>query len=423
MTEITKEMISEEKSVNNTLNQENMEDQNNIEKNSESNTTIANNLNYNDMKNITTTSTPCNITLKDMIQNYNLSIKISTSYQALQDAETKLAQCNGVKDKTAQKKVRKAQNDLKAELQKTLLPTPIEEWVYKKEENGNYSVEVISKMVMIAAAPSLVNLTAKDKLAMDVVNDGLLEKDDPKHFCKAKLFYSEGIELIDLNGNPIPKDTPDVLVMIGSLKEQRIIKAIHAQNLSSIAKGDEQETITNVVIKEFTSVKECARYMGVNNLLDRTMKASEKVTLASKQNEVIEEIAKTSENEEVSINTVIKTCSGGYTITTGQWNDLVRGKQIELPEIDLETGKEIISRLKELCNKEKKRMNKFCNIFYQISNIKFEETLSLDERLQTTLNILGKLSSTDLTDESETGDIKTLVETAWEEITNPARQE
>ena len=137
MTEITKEMISEEKSVNNTLNQENMEDQNNIEKNSESNTTIANNLNYNDMKNITTTSTPCNITLKDMIQNYNLSIKISTSYQALQDAETKLAQCNGVKDKTAQKKVRKAQNDLKAELQKTLLPTPIEEWVYKKEENGN----------------------------------------------------------------------------------------------------------------------------------------------------------------------------------------------------------------------------------------------------------------------------------------------
>lgn len=32
MTEITKEMISEEKSVNNTLNQENMEDQNNIEK-------------------------------------------------------------------------------------------------------------------------------------------------------------------------------------------------------------------------------------------------------------------------------------------------------------------------------------------------------------------------------------------------------
>ena len=211
--------------------------------------------------------------------------------------------------------------------------------------------------------------------------------------------------------------------MVGSIKEQRIIKAIHSQNLSSIAKGDEQETITNVVVKEFTSVKECARYMGVNNLLDRTMKASEKVTLASKQNEVIEEITKISENEEVSTNTVIKTCSGGYTITTGQWNDMVRGKQIEVPGIDLETGKKIISRMKEICNKKKGRMNKFCNIFYRTSNTKFEETLSLDERQQTTLNILGKLSPTDLTDEPETNDIKTLVEMAWEEITNHARQE
>ena len=293
----------------------------------------------------------------------------------------------------------------------------------KEAKAGGYFVKTERKEMIIAKIANLTSLPKKDKLAQEVLTEEFLEKDDPKHFCKAELFYSEGIELIDLNGNPIPKDTPDVVVMVGSIKEQRIIKAIHSQNLSSIAKGDEQETITNVVIKEFTSVKECARYMGVNNLLDRTMKASEKVTLASKQNEVIEEITKISENEEVSTNTVIKTCSGGYTITTGQWNDMVRGKQIELPGIDLETGKKIISRMKELCNKEKGRMNKFCNIFYRTSNTKFEETLSLDERQQTTLNILGKLSPTDLTDEPETNDIKTLVEMAWEEITNHARQE
>lgn len=308
------------------------------------------------------------------------------------------------------------------ELKASLHKMPVEICT-KEAKAGGYFVKTERKEMIIAKIANLTSLPKKDKLAQEVLTEEFLEKDDPKHFCKAELFYSEGIKLIDLNGNPIPKDTPDVLVMIGSIKEQRITKAIHAQNLSSIAKGDEQETITNVVVKEFTSVKECARYMGVNNLLDRTMKASEKVALASKQNEVIEEIAKTSENEEVSINTVIKTCSGGYTITTGQWNDLVRRKQIELPEIDLETGKKIISRMKELCNKEKGRMNKFCNIFYRTSNTKFEETLSLDERQQTTLNILGKLSPTDLTDEPETNDIKTLVEMAWEEITNPARQE
>ena len=308
------------------------------------------------------------------------------------------------------------------ELKASLHKMPVEICT-KEAKAGGYFVKTERKEMIIAKIANLTSLPEKDKLAREILNETLLEKNDPKHFCKAELFYSEGIELLDLNGNPIPKDTPDVVVMVGSIKEQRIIKAIHSQNLSSIAKGDEQETITNVVVKEFTSVKECARYMGVNNLLDRTMKASEKVTLASKQNKVIEEIAKTSENEEVSTNTVIKTCSGGYTITTSQWNDLVRGKQIKLPEIDLETGKKIISRMKELCNKEKRRMNKFCNIFYRTSNTKFEKTLSLDERQQTTLNILGKLSPTDLTDESETGDIKTLVEMAWEEITNPARQE
>ena len=309
-------------------------------------------------------------------------------------------------------------NELKASLHK--MPVEI---CTKEAKAGGYFVKTERKEMIIAKIANLTSLPKKDKLAQEVLTEEFLEKDDPKHFCKAELFYSEGIELIDLNGNPIPKDTPDVVVMVGSIKEQRIIKAIHSQNLSSIAKGDEQETITNVVVKEFTSVKECARYMGVNNLLDRTMKASEKVTLASKQNEVIEEITKISENEEVSTNTVIKTSSGGYTITTRQWNDMVRGKQIELPGIDLETGKKIISRMKELCNKEKGRMNKFCNIFYRTSNTKFEETLSLDERQQTTLNILGKLSPTDLTDEPETNDIKTLVEMAWEEITNHARQE
>lgn len=308
------------------------------------------------------------------------------------------------------------------ELKASLHKMPVEICT-KEARAGGYFVKTERKEMIIAKIANLTSLPKKDKLAQEVLTEEFLEKDDPKYFCKAKLFYSEGIELLDLNGNPIPKDTPDVLVMVGSIKEQRIIKAIHSQNLSSIAKGGEQETITNVVVKEFTSVKECARYMGVNNLLDRTMKASEKVTLASKQNEVIEEITKISENEEVSTNTVIKTCSGGYTITTGQWNDMVRGKQIELPGIDLETGKKIISRMKELCNKEKGRMNKFCNIFYRTSNTKFEETLSLDERQQTTLNILGKLSPTDLTDEPETNDIKTLVEMAWEEITNHARQE
>ena len=299
------------------------------------------------------------------------------------------------------------------------LQSQVEIWTKEKVENG-YFIKTEIQPVIIAVIPDLMKLQKRDKLAQEVLNEELLEKDDPKHFCKAELFYSEGIELIDLNGNPIPQDTPNVLVMIGSIKEQRIIRAIYKQNVKMLDTGEEQLTLTNVVVKGFSSVKECAKYIGVNNLLDRTMKASEKVALASKQNEVVEEITRTSQNEGVSTNTVIKTCSGGNIITTSQWNDMVRGKQIESLEIDFETGKKIISRLKELCNKEGKEINKFCSTYSSIIKTKLEKIPSLNERQRTTLSILGKLSPTDFTSELRVDDITALVEMAWDETINPA---
>ena len=224
---------NEEKKVNNFSNQENMEDQNNIEKNSESNTLLVTNLNYNEMKNTLTTSTFNNTTLKDMIQSYNFPANISTLHQALQDAETKLAQCNGVKDKTAQKRVRKAQNDLKAELQKTLLPTPIEEWEYKEEE-GKYIIKKSQKMVILAFAPSLMDLSSNDKLAMDIVNDDLLEKNSSKYLTSAGIFANANIVLTDLNGNTIPANTPDVRFILGGYKDIKIMQAIHKLNINAL---------------------------------------------------------------------------------------------------------------------------------------------------------------------------------------------
>lgn len=166
------------------------------------------------------------------------------------------------------------------------LQSQVEIWTKEKVDNG-YFIKTEIQPVIIAVIPDLMKLQKRDKLAQEVLNEELLEKDDPKHFCKAELFYSEGIELIDLNGNPIPQDTPNVLVMIGSTKEQRIIRAIYKQNVKMLDMGEEQLTLTNVVVKEFSSVKECAKYIGVNNLLDRTMKANETVKLASIQNEQI----------------------------------------------------------------------------------------------------------------------------------------
>ena len=275
-----------------------MEDLNNIEKNSESNTLLVTNLNYNEMKNTLTTSTFNNTTLKDMIQSYNFPANISTLHQALQDAETKLAQCNGVKDKAAQKRVRKAQNDLKAELQKTLLPTPIEEWEYKEEE-GKYIIKKSQKMVILAFAPSLMDLSSNDKLAMDIVNDDLLEKNSSKYLTSAGIFANASIVLTDLNGNTIPANTPDVRFILGGYKDIKIMQAIHKLNINALAENSSLHVITNVENREFTSVKECARYISTNTLLDRGLKGKEKINLAAlaTEDEFMKKICEISEKE------------------------------------------------------------------------------------------------------------------------------
>lgn len=338
----TKETVieREEKSVNNSLNPEIMEDQNNIEKNSESNNTTTNNLNNNDMK---------TITLKDMIQNYNLPANILTLYQALQDTETKLVQCNGVKDKTARKRVRKAQNDLKTELQKTLLPTLIEEWEYK-EEGGKCIIEKSQKMVVLAFAPSLINLSSNDKLAMDIVNDDLLEKNSSKFLTSADIFAKEGINLTDLNGNTIPANTPNVRFILGGYKDIKIMQAIHKLNINALIENSPLHVITNVGNREFTSVQECARYISTNTLLDRSLKGKEKINLAAlaTEDEFMKKICEISEREKMPISTAMKYYASGKILTSSQINKATRGILVDTFKYDLEIGNKIIETLSSL---------------------------------------------------------------------------
>ena len=247
-----------------------------------------------------------------------------------------------------------------------------------------------------------MKLQKRDKLAQEVLNEELLEKDDPKHFCKAELFYPEGIELIDLNGNPIPQDTPNVLVMIGSTKEQRIIRAIYKQNVKMLDTGEEQLTLTNVVVKEFSSVKECAKYIGVNNLLDRTMKANETVKLASIQNEQIKKIFQASEMEGVNINIVIKASSSGKAITPSLWRNMAMGK-------------EIISEFQRLFPKKKREMNRFVRINFSTSQTKLKEVTSLGESQQMMLQVLNKCTPNEFVNLNN-GDTQAFLEAAWDEI-------
>lgn len=294
------------------------------------------------------------------------------------------------------------------------LQSQVEIWTKEKVDNGYFIKTEIQPMI-IAVIPDLTKLPKRDKITQEVLNEKLLEKDDPKHFCRAELFYSEGIELIDLNGNPIPQNTPNVLVMIGSIKEQRIIRAIYKQNVKMMETEGEQLTLTNVVVKEFSSVKECAKYIGVNNLLDRTMKANETVKLASIQNEQIKEIFQASEMEGVNINIVIKASSSGKAITPSLWRNMAMGKEIELLEINLEKGKEIISEFQRLFPKKKREMNRFVRINFSTSQTKLKEVTSLGESQQMMLQVLNKCTPNEFVNLNN-GDTQAFLEAAWDEI-------
>ena len=387
---------NEEKKVNNFSNQENMEDQNNIEKNSESNTLLVTNLNYNEMKNTLTTSTFNNTTLKDMIQSYNFPANISTLHQALQDAETKLAQCNGVKDKTAQKRVRKAQNDLKAELQKTLLPTPIEEWEYKEEE-GKYIIKKSQKMVILAFAPSLMDLSSNDKLAMDIVNDDLLEKNSSKYLTSAGIFANANIVLTDLNGNTIPANTPDVRFILGGYKDIKIMQAIHKLNINALAENSSLHIITNVENREFTSVKECARYISTNTLLDRGLKGKEKINLAAlaTEDEFMKKICEISEKEKMPISTAMKYYASGKILTNTQINKATRGVLVETFKYNLMIGDRIIETLSSL-GFHSSYINKryFIDAFTKYQNAVSPQTKQ-PNGLEKAMEILEKLTTAD----------------------------
>ena len=236
---------SEAKLVSNTLNPESMEDKDTLKRELEGNNMEINNLKNSTMK----------ISLEELINELDLSATIKSLYEELKKAKEKLAQAKEERKKNALRKVARAKKALKEELQKNLLPTPIEKWK-PKEEEGKLVIERKIEMVILGYAPSIINLsTTNDKLAMDIVNDDLLEKDSTKYLATADIFYQENIELRDLNGNIIPANTADVCYMLGSVKDQRIIQAIHKLNIDALVEGTDLRIIKNIQKREFTSIK------------------------------------------------------------------------------------------------------------------------------------------------------------------------
>ena len=87
------------------------------------------------------------------------------------------------------------------------------------------------------------------------------------HFTTPQLFWDADITLFDRNGNPIPKDTPNVLPVCDMADTYWRIFL--------------DEVLTNVQVHEFDSVEEYAQTIGNSMLLSRSLNNVEKIGYAA----------------------------------------------------------------------------------------------------------------------------------------------
>ena len=172
-------------------------------------------------------------------------MKAKSVLEANKDAEANIK-------KSAQVNVGKAETAYLEALKKVELPTTkIEVWnevtntaeqvIFTKEQK-----EIIIATSVYSMAVSKVNL----ECGKDLITNEHFDK-VPLYITEAALFYNADIELKDLNGNIIPKGTPNVYVPVDKANGYWQWASYHEHNLNAIVKDDTKLTIENVRIKKF----------------------------------------------------------------------------------------------------------------------------------------------------------------------------
>lgn len=276
-------------------------------------------------------------------------IKAKNVLEANKDAEANIK-------KSAQVNVGKAETAYLEALKKVELPTAkVELWnetkntkkqvVFTKEER-----EIIIATSVYNMAVSKVNIECgKDLITNEHFNKVSL------YITEATLFYNADIELKDLNGNIVPKGTPNVYVPIDKANGYWQWASYHEHNLNAIVKDDTKLIIENVRIKDFTSLQEFGKYRGVNNVLSRGFNGLEKAGNAAlaTQNEFYQKIFKVATDLRANVSVVTKYYNHGKLLGGKVWNSAMLGVIVDNLQYDLSVGDNIIKTLQDKHFKDK----------------------------------------------------------------------
>ena len=251
--------------------------------------------------------------------------------------------------KAAKTNVAKAEKDYMVALHDVELPTiSVEFW---QVEESTEEKEVISKRkedIIIAISDYNMTVTKVNvELGKDLIGDDKFEK-TALLVTAAQTFYEADIELKDLNGNVIPKNTPNVYVPVDTANGYWQWKTYHEANIDRVVKDELALIVENVRIKKFASLQEFAKYRGVNNVLSRGFNGMEKAGNAAlaTQHEFYQKIFQKAKELKANISVITKYYNQGKTLSLKVWNDAMLGEVETKFEYDLSVGDRIIDTLK-----------------------------------------------------------------------------
>jgi len=274
---------------------------------------------------------------------------------ALQEARKFLSD-NAGKDKgivdAAERSVKKAKRAYATALTAIELPTlPVEFWTVTESDDTKEVISKEIKSIIIATSVYSMNVTKVNvEFGKNLIVDKKFEQANPLYLVKADMFYQVKEELTDLNGNPVPQDTPNVYVPVDMAGDYWQWATYHQSNIDAMVDDDSPLVIKNVRLREFNDLQDYAKYRGINNVLSRGMSGQEKAGNAAlaTQDEFYKKIFKVAKEMKSNISTVTKYYNQGKTLNGKVWNDAMVGNKDASFIYDLSIGDRIIDTLHDV---------------------------------------------------------------------------
>lgn len=286
------------------------------------------------------------------VNNQAMEANNSMLRQEVKDALKELNDYNGDK-KTVRSKLitayNKALKALKSYIEQQVLPVlPVQLWRTESDEKDAIMIAKEEREIIIAVSNyNLQTKSAAIKMAKQCLTDKHFELNAPKYVTPAELLYNAGIELIDLNGNIIPKNTPNVFVPVGGADEHAIFFAAHKMNIDAEINDTPKIILRNICVKTFDNMQELGKYIGYNTVLERALNGMEQAGIAAlaTENELCQKVHKVSIEKRWSKSTTEKYYRLGARMTTNQWKNATCGILPNNIEYDLSVGDKIIETL------------------------------------------------------------------------------